>query len=323
VTDLPDLLHHEREVRGERVVHRFANGLAVETDRPLEARPDRILSLGGPQRALMNHLLGFPEAVRGRRGFEPFAGSGALGLMALAVGAVHVDFLDVNPRAVAFQRENAARNGFGADRFDAIEGDVADHAPARPYDWILANPPFVPTPEGIAGTLTSNGGPDGSRLVGLLLDRLDALLAPAGRALVYVFQLVKDGRPLIAAHAERVLPRRPVALVPAQERPAALSVYAAAYDRLFPDAGDAIARWRDGLERRHGAGLGVAHYVVDVGPEGSGPPGCALREDFAARFGGAFFVPAAQVDELALGRAFENLVPASSAAPGAGGSPGA
>lgn len=314
MTGLPDLLHHEREVRGERVVHRFANGLVVETEVPHKADPGRILSLGGPQRALMNHLAAFPATVHGKRVFEPFAGSGALAWMALAVGAAHVDLLDVNPRAVAFQRENAARNSFAAERFTAMEGDVASYTPERPYDVILANPPFVPTPEGIAGTLTSNGGGDGSRFVRILLARLDALLAPEGRALVYVFQLVREGRPLLADDLERVAARRPVALTPAQARPASLDVFAGAYERLFPDAVEAVTHWRDGLERRHGAGLGVAHYVVELGPQGDGPPGCVVRDDFAARFGGAFFVPASQVDELAFGRAFENLVPPAPAA---------
>ena len=107
--------------------------------------------------------------------FEPFAGSGAIGFMALKVGAGHVDFLDVNPRASQFQRENAGLNQFSSSRFTSITGDIADFAPARKYDLMLANPPFVPTPEGIDGTLTSNGGPEGSRFVEILVERLEEL----------------------------------------------------------------------------------------------------------------------------------------------------
>src|SRR5262249_60810675 len=104
--------------------------------------------------------------------FELFAGSGALGFMALKLGAHHVDLLDVNPRAVTFQVENAALNHFLPSQYSAIEGDIATFIPTHTYDLILANPPFVPTPAGIAGTLTSNGGTEGNKSVELHVHRL-------------------------------------------------------------------------------------------------------------------------------------------------------
>ena len=51
---------------------------------------------------------------------------------------------------------------------------------------------MYPTPEGIDGTITSNGGPEGSLFVEILIERLEELLEPSGRALIYVFQLVKN-----------------------------------------------------------------------------------------------------------------------------------
>ncbi len=80
---LPDLLQRTREVRGEEVVFRFSNGLTIKAEVLGKSDRLRILPLGAPQGSLMNHLLGFPESVRKKRVFEPFAGSGALGLMAL------------------------------------------------------------------------------------------------------------------------------------------------------------------------------------------------------------------------------------------------
>jgi adenine-specific DNA methylase len=104
---LPDLLGRTSEVRGEEVLYRFANGLAIKTEIWNKDDRLRILPLASPQGSLMNHMVGFPEVVRGKRLFEPFAGSGALGFMALKVGAQHVDFHDINPRASDFQLENA------------------------------------------------------------------------------------------------------------------------------------------------------------------------------------------------------------------------
>jgi hypothetical protein len=267
----------------------------------------RILPLGSPQCALMNHLTGFPETVRGKHVFEPFAGSGALGLMALATGARSVTFLDINPRAEAFHRENAAASGIPAQRFRSVTGDVRSFAPERPFELMLANPPFVPTPEGIDGTLTSNGGPEGSRFLEIVLDRLDALLVPDGRALIYVFQLVQSGRPLIADRLGAL--GRPVVLTPSQQQAIPLEDYGKAYDRLFPGAAAATAAWQADLVRRHGDGLSLCHYVVDIGPRSPTDAGCVVRNDFAEKFGPAFRVPSEDVAELALGRVFENFVP--------------
>ena len=155
---LPNLLQRTHEVQDDQILYRFGNGLLIKAE--IFRKPDRfrILPLGTPQGSLMNHMLHFPDVVHGKEVFEPFAGSGALGCMALKLGARHVDFLDVNPRAIPFQRENAALNHFLPSQYNAIEGDMATFVPTHKYDLILANPPFVPTPDGIEGTLTSNGG---------------------------------------------------------------------------------------------------------------------------------------------------------------------
>jgi hypothetical protein len=304
---LPDRLRQTREVSGEEILYRFANGLVIRTEVMHKDDTLRILPLGSPQGSLMNHLASFPETVRDRRVFEPFAGSGALGLMALATGAQHVTFLDINPRAKAFHRANAEASGLSADGVRSFTGDIASFTPERPFDLLLANPPFVPTPDALDGTLTSNGGPEGSRFVEILLDRLDALLEPAGRALIYVFQLVRNGRPLIAERLDAL--DRPVWVTPSQARAIPLEDYGKAYDVLFPRATAATRAWMAERVRRHGEGLALSHYVVEIGPRSPEEAGCVLRGDFAERFGAAFLVPSENVAELALGRVFENFVP--------------
>lgn len=308
MTGLPDRIAPERTAAGDHVLYRFANGLEVRTEVFFRRDPRRILPLGSPQLAMMNRLAARPQAVAGRRVFEPFAGSGPLGLMALALGAARVDFLDLNPRACAFQRDNAARNGFDAARFACHEGDVVDFSLATPCDLLLANPPFVPTPDGLDGTLTSNGGADGNRLVGVLLDRLDAFLAPAGEAWVYVFQLVAGDRPLILDRLGPVAERRRVELVSSQANPIPFETYVEAYRKVFPGAGAAIEAWRRALLDDHGDDLTLRHYVVEIGPAGAGA-GCAVRDDFAERYGAAFLVPSEKPEELAFGRVMENRIP--------------
>ena len=309
---LPNLLQQTREVRGEEVFYRFSNGLTIKTDVFHKGDRLRILPLGGPQGSLMNHMLNFPGTVQDKSVFEPFAGSGALGFMALKAGARHVDFLDINPRALDFQRKNAALNQFPSSRFTSIMGDIAEFVPKGKYDLILANPPFVPTPDGIEGTITSNGGPDGNRFVELLLDRLEEFLKPSGQALIYVFQIVKDAKPLIVELLDRNLRHRPVELTPSQERPISFETYCKAYIQLFPKASTAIDRWRSDLVRRDRGGLTLCHYIVDIGPKSDATMNYIIRDNFAEKFGESFLVPLGSEEGLAFDRVSENCIPVSS-----------
>src|SRR5918999_512672 len=173
---LPDLLERKREVRGEEILYRFAKGLTIKSEVFDKEDPLRVLPLGSPQSGLMNHMANFPEIVRDKLVFEPFAGAGPLGFMALMLGARHADFLDINPRASEFQRATAQLNQFSPDRFTSIIGDIGAFVPQQKYDLILANPPFVPTPDGVKGTITSNGGADGNRFVEIVMRRLEEFL---------------------------------------------------------------------------------------------------------------------------------------------------
>jgi SAM-dependent methyltransferase len=302
-----NVLGRTREERGDRVLYRYDSGLEIETERMLYGEPRRILPIGGPQEAMMNHLVHEPGRVEGRRVLEPFAGSGPLGLMALKLGAAHVDFLDINPRAVAFERANAERNGFAPERWRAIEGSIESFLPDERYDVILANPPFVPTPDGVQGTLTSNGGAEGNTLIDVLFERLDELLSPSGEALVYVMQFVAGERPLLADLLERHQPRRFTELTPVQQTPIPLADYVFAYHASFPDDREAIARWQDELTARHGPALAVQHYVAHLGPVGERAGGWAVVDNLAEKYGEGFLYPTERNQELALARVWENL----------------
>lgn len=306
---LPDLLERTREERGQEIFYRFSNGLEIKTEIFMKRDTRRILPLGTPQCAMMNHMLGFPETALGKRVFEPFAGSGALGFMALKAGAKFVDFLDVNPRAADFHRANAALNQFSSEAFSSITEDIFVFEPQEKYDLLLANPPFVPTPDGVEGTLTSNGGPEGNRFVDVMLERIENFLAPGGRALIYVFQLLRDGEPLVLEQLGPVANKRPVDITPAQARAIEFDLFCEAYRKLFPEALAAVDRWQSALREKHGPRLTLCHYVVDVGPRSDLPTACMIRDDFAEKFGDNFLVPSDNDEELAFGRAFENFIP--------------
>ena len=73
------------------------------------------------------------------------SGSGILSLTALALGAGSAVGVDIDPKAEDIARENAAYNGFGADRFTALTGNVTEDKALmeglrqRPWDMVLVN----------------------------------------------------------------------------------------------------------------------------------------------------------------------------------------
>lgn len=74
------------------------------------------------------------------------AGTGAVGLaVAAARPGVRLYAIDVDPRALANTRANVAKLGL-QQRVAVLEGDLLDPIPrSRPLDWVLSNPPYIPT----------------------------------------------------------------------------------------------------------------------------------------------------------------------------------
>lgn len=309
MTSLPNLLGKSREVQDDRWIYRYANGLVVHTDPFMRSDGARVLPIGGPQDVMMNRLINKPDIVLRKRVLDAFAGSGVLGLMALKLGAAHVDFVDVNPRAIEFEVANCERNGFERESYRTILDSVGDFACERSYDVVLANPPFVMTPPGIEGTLTSRAGPEGNDFAQMLLARLDALLAPEGEAYIYLLQVVRGNVPLIAEWAVHHLTRRPIKLTPVQREITPFEHYEAAYVRRFPGDLEAVNKWTFELRERHGTTLGVQHYVMHVQPTRPGASSWSVVDDLTAEYGEGFAYPASAHAELALGRVAENFIP--------------
>ena len=280
-----NLLHRTQEVHGDQILYRFGNGLVVKTERLGTKTPLRILGLGSPQNTLLNYMLNFFETLQNKDVFEPFAGSGILGLMALKVGAHYAEFLDVNPRAVEFQTENACLNHFTPEQFSCHEGDIRTFCLERKFDFLFANPPFVPTPDGITRVIHSNGGTEGNTLVQVLLQRLEDFLKPTGEAFVCVFQIVQAGKPLVSDLAARLIERRAVEIIVAQEKPIEFELYYQTYLEVFPQFTNEIASWKSDLATRLGNDLGLCHYAVHIGPQTNQLTSVVLTNDFADKFG--------------------------------------
>lgn len=116
--------------------------------------------------------------IPGRRVLDLCTGSGFVAIAAAEMGCASVTAFDICPHAVRSSRSNAAVAG--AD-VDIRRGSWIAALNCAPFDVVVANPPYVPTPpDGYVETpgpsWAWNAGPDG-RLV------LDPLCASASKLL--------------------------------------------------------------------------------------------------------------------------------------------
>ncbi|MCQ2418632.1 MAG: 50S ribosomal protein L11 methyltransferase [Clostridia bacterium] len=91
-------------------------------------------------------MLALQDYVKGgERAVDLGSGSGILSIAALLLGAKTSVGIDIDPKAEDIARENAALNGFKADRFSAVTGNVISDRKTMEalseggYDIVLAN----------------------------------------------------------------------------------------------------------------------------------------------------------------------------------------
>ena len=106
-------------------------------------------------------------------------GSGVQGLVASRY-SVRVVAVDLNPRAVRFARFNAQLNGI--QNYEVRHGNLYEPIGQECFDVILANPPFVPSPE--MGLKFRDGGVRGETVLREILSGADQHLNPDGRLCV-------------------------------------------------------------------------------------------------------------------------------------------
>lgn len=127
-------------------------------------------------------LLELPQQT-GKRVFDVGCGTGVLGFLLLQRGAKSVVATDLEPRAIACARDNAARLGF-EDRFQAVETDLFPEGQA---DLVICNPPWIPEPP--KNRVDRAVFDEGSSFLRRFLEGLPAHLAPGGEGLLILSDL--------------------------------------------------------------------------------------------------------------------------------------
>ncbi len=131
-------------------------------------------------------------------------GSGILACSAAGAKGVPATGIDINARALSFARANAAINGIESQWVEANYAAVS----MTPGCFVIANPPFVFTPNNEKSTLHSHGGDYG---LGLTLDVLSVIAEklPGASSFALITQscvLENEDVPLLVSKCKSVFP---------------------------------------------------------------------------------------------------------------------
>ncbi|MDD4868336.1 MAG: class I SAM-dependent methyltransferase [Mycobacterium sp.] len=136
--------------------------------------------------------------IPGRRVLDLCTGSGFVAIAAAEMGCAGVTAFDICPHAVRSSRGNAAGAGV---TIDVRQGPWSGALDCAPFDVVVANPPYVPTPPADAAIPAVAGpwwawdaGADGRAVLDPLCRTAPKLLCHGGTILLVQSELADAGR---------------------------------------------------------------------------------------------------------------------------------
>ena len=146
--------------------HRF---LFFEEDKMDE---DPVMYIGSDSFGLINTA---PQVISNHT-LDLCTGSGVQSIIASQYSR-KITAVDINPRAIRFARFNAQLNGVG--EISIQQGDLFEGLGKHRFDTILANPPFVPSPED--QMKFRDGGTKGESILSRIVNKASHYLTENGR----------------------------------------------------------------------------------------------------------------------------------------------
>jgi SAM-dependent methyltransferase len=234
-----------------------------------------------------------------RRGLDLGCGAGT-GALSLAAHVDRVIGTDINARAVALSRINAAINGITNIEFR--EGDMFAPVAGETFDIIISQPPYVSAPPGLAVASFEFGGSRGDELPLRLLREIPAYLAKNGRAIILAEWPELAGE-TVEQHLRAALPSPDIKVLILQCPSTSLNDYCAIYAAAdHPNLGadferDTLLR-REHLETMGIRGLRVAINILQHSSEP--PTGWTAAVDIQGA--GQIILTSARIDKMIAAR---------------------
>jgi release factor glutamine methyltransferase len=139
---------------------------------------------------LLVRAMQYSGLIPGRRVLDLCTGSGFVAIAAAEMGCAGVTAFDICPHAVRSTRGNATVAGVD---IDVREGSWIAALRCAPFDVVVSNPPYVPTPPGddiervspgLGPSWAWNAGPDGRLVLDPLCASASNLLCDGGSLLL-------------------------------------------------------------------------------------------------------------------------------------------
>ncbi len=228
-------------------------GKEIETDQKDNKIYDSVLPIypGSGVHYLIDHSL----VQEGDVVLDLCCGSGVLGIYA-AEKASRVICTDISQRALEFAIGNAKRNGIKNMEFK--QGNLFEPVKGKQFDYIIANPPFVPIPDNLKAALHSKGGPDGLRLVRKIIENAETYLNSSGRMQLYSLTPGNQENTVLEEILKRNLKNRRVTMISMYSEPLPLGEFIDSFRQYKTDG------WEDELKAK-----GITHlhaYIVNIEP---------------------------------------------------------
>jgi carbamoyltransferase len=157
------------------------DGFSVLTDHADDIHPEQVLPLFAEHKFFLEELN--RDRIRNAEVLEIGVGSGVLSIAAVRAGARRVTALEVSSRAKNIAGFNFVVNGC-ADRVSILDGspDVFSPVKGKRFDYVISNPPFLPTPPDADFFLHSSAGIYGLDVLEQIVTHIDDSLSDNGCA---------------------------------------------------------------------------------------------------------------------------------------------
>lgn len=230
----------------------------------------------GPDSSSLAYYLGGVPIRPGTRALDLGTGTGVIGLVMADRGASVVS-TDIADAPLALARQNRALNRLD-DRIELRRQTFDDTlAEPGPWDVIAFNPPFIAAPPEVDLPVFARGsGRDGLDLMRRVLERLPAILAPAGQAL-FVADLLGTARlPAITEELRGQARDFAIEIYIDDVRPITGHIDTLARGAVLRNGNLAVDEVRASIERLLVGELGATHMHLAVIRVRRGPPGLTI-----------------------------------------------